>query len=771
GNGHNGTGVKGVDCNYMFPGNTDPIGWGTGGVPQAEWTEETEGNVPYDRRFAQSAGPFVLRPGAVNNITVGVVWAQALSGGPFNSVEKLRVVDDKAQALFDNCFRILNGPDAPEVTIKELDRELILLLSNRRGNNVDESYEEVDYTIPPIEVVNGDTVRYDNKYRFQGYLIYQVKDGTVTADELGNPDRARIAAQVDIKDGVKRLVNYRFDENLLANIPEDIIIEGEDKGIYHSFRILEDKFAINDKFLVNHKPYYFLAIAYGYNNFKDYSMLDPNSLDGQTQPYKLSRKASSGSIRAYKGVPHNSAPRNGGTFLNSSYGDQPMITRIEGQGNGGLNIEFTSESENQLFSEGRIEFPEYKKGFGPVDIKVVDPLSVPDANFQLKLNVPGNSSIDTASWTLTNTSVVTLNGVTYQSGEYVVDSEKSIKVANEQIIPAIGLSIRIEQDNNPGVISSATNGFITASMEFTDRQKNWLTGVPDEETYSHFNWIRSGTFVDSDSADRYSDYAGKDPKENFEMALNGTWAPYAVTSHAIHGPNFPSSTTQGVSLLSDVKSVDVVITNDQSKWTRCPVIENQFNKVLAIGGAERGKMRNSGSVGKDGKPDGDGNGMSWFPGYAVCLETGERLNMAFAEDSWLSDANGRDMIWNPTNAVRSITGDIRGGGKHFIYVFNNIGAMPAYDEGRKLRELFTATTDVAASLRSAWRTCMWVGYPLLNGNQKLLATDVRIKLRVSRKYAKYQTSSDVNANNPLYTFSMKDFAVVFGEGQTLDSAL
>ena len=44
----------------------------------------------------QSAGPFTLEPGAVNYITVGIPWARAASGGPFASVELLRVVDDKS---------------------------------------------------------------------------------------------------------------------------------------------------------------------------------------------------------------------------------------------------------------------------------------------------------------------------------------------------------------------------------------------------------------------------------------------------------------------------------------------------------------------------------------------------------------------------------------------------------------------------------------------------------------------------------------------------
>ncbi|MCB0782814.1 MAG: T9SS C-terminal target domain-containing protein, partial [Flavobacteriales bacterium] len=68
---------------YMFPGDSDPLGWGTGGAVQGDvWTEESEGNDPDDRRFIQSAGPFTLEPGAFNNVTVGVVWARAPGGGP-----------------------------------------------------------------------------------------------------------------------------------------------------------------------------------------------------------------------------------------------------------------------------------------------------------------------------------------------------------------------------------------------------------------------------------------------------------------------------------------------------------------------------------------------------------------------------------------------------------------------------------------------------------------------------------------------------------------
>ena len=90
--------------------------------------------------------------------------------------------------------------------------------------------------------------------------------------------------------------------------------------------------------------------------------------------------------------------------------------------------------------------------------------------------------------------------------------------------------------------------------------------------------------------------------------------------------------------------------------------------------------------------------MGWFPGYAIDVGTGERLNMAFAEDSWLGAENGRDMVWNPTeNLESSLEAQVFAGGQHWIYVFKNSryeqdddNLMPAYDQGAYLYERLEA---------------------------------------------------------------------------------
>ena len=114
-------------------------------------------------------------------------------------------------------------------------------------------------------------------------MIYQLVDATVSPSELTDVDRARLVAQCDIKDGVDQLVNFTFNEDFGANEAEEMV-DGEDLGIRHSFQFLEDEFALGDKKLINHKKYYYMAVSYGYNNYKQY-----DGITGQDKPYIGSR--------------------------------------------------------------------------------------------------------------------------------------------------------------------------------------------------------------------------------------------------------------------------------------------------------------------------------------------------------------------------------------------------------------------------------------------------------------------------------------------------
>ena len=121
--GNGNTSGSGVATRFMYPGDSDPQGWGVypNSLPSTEpWSEVSVGNPEGDRRFLQSAGPFVLRPGAVNNITVGVVIGQSSESDLEAPVRALKTADSKAQALIDNCFQLVEPPRAPILEIQEL---------------------------------------------------------------------------------------------------------------------------------------------------------------------------------------------------------------------------------------------------------------------------------------------------------------------------------------------------------------------------------------------------------------------------------------------------------------------------------------------------------------------------------------------------------------------------------------------------------------------------------------------------------------------------
>ena len=99
-----------IYSDYMFPGDSDPLHWGTGGQPVEAWSEVTAGNAPLDRRFLSSCGPVTFEPGERNELVFGVVWARG-ENGPESSVEALKEADDRIQTLFNNCFEGMGCTD------------------------------------------------------------------------------------------------------------------------------------------------------------------------------------------------------------------------------------------------------------------------------------------------------------------------------------------------------------------------------------------------------------------------------------------------------------------------------------------------------------------------------------------------------------------------------------------------------------------------------------------------------------------------------------
>ena len=813
--GGDGTNAGATPTDYMFPGNTDPLGWATAGNELAtDWTEEGVGNTPNDRRFLQSAGPFKLDPGEFNNITVGVVWARALSGGAIESVSELQRADDKAQSLFDNCFRILNGPDAPDVTIQELDQQLVLYLSNNNvlSNNFEESYTEFDPTIPDTDSDDEVIPEEEKFYAFQGYKIYQVRDASVSANDLDNPDLARLAFQCDIEDFTEegdplgQIVNWEFDASIGLVTPIEQV-NGANQGISHSFLVTEDLFSTESSQLVNHTKYYFIAVAYGFNNYEDYNYLTQT---GMALPYIESRKSAVGDIQTFCGIPHIPAPEGSGTVVNAQFGDSFEMIRIEGEGNGGQELELSQETIDEIMSgePWRADELKYVSNFGPVNVKVVDPLNVTDARLQLSFFVPDSLTVDDDQdidedetyWRIVNLTDPTQD---------TIESRRPIGERNEQLVPEYGLSVLIQQYDYPGTSANPVAEIINSELIFEDPSIEWLEGLPDVDGLTPANWILSGTVEEEDNPatpnideSQYSDYSGKDDDEVYENILGGSVAPWYMTSRYIYAPSDATlAAAHSLTDSEDLSSVDLVFTSDKSKWTRVPVLEMEHEDALTQANSNKTELRGSLSVDKNGLnqndpahthmdatfgdeqiitqailddllsgeidrykeiafpntdpddiPDQDliglSFGMGWFPGYAIDVESGQRLNMAFGESSWFAGENGRDMLWNPTSNVLSQTQEPRGGGLHYIYIFRNDRAdqidntrMPAYDGANFLYDFVEGSST---EKRRVWRSCMWVMLPILADGESMLSvedglipTDTKVRIRIASAYKRF----------------------------------
>ncbi len=876
-----GNGTSGAsDANYMFPGDTDPD------HANNPWEDGGTGSVAGDRRFLQSAGKFTMQPGAHNYITTGVVWARDPSGSRRNSVKLVQAADDKAQRLFDNCFKVVDGPKAPDVVLQELNKKIIITLTNTKSI---ENYNEKDPVIvpnptsPPLYV-------WDPNYRFQGYKIYQLRRADVTSSELEDASVARLAFQCDLKDGVTDITNYEFDKNL-GGIAPKTRVKGENLGVKHSFIINKDLFAEGSGDLVNHKSYYFLAVAYAYNNFKQYKLnttpvvtsivingstktfdTDAPAFNGQPKPYLQGRT----NVKSYTAVPHLPNSEFGGTKVQADYGEGVEMTRLSGRGNGGNALEFTDETLNEIVNTGFMKEPLYKQGKGPLSVKVIDPLRVVKADYTVEFIDPSqNKKLDWQNYPSGNSS---FNGTTVQGfGNYnftntvcsdsavfkvtctydtvdaagnsnhvtaVYYSDKMLKFNDEYIIEGKGIAITVGQVREPGPNGrhaygakdknfsyEANDGLISSSIEFTDKNKPWLTGIANNPngTSSRF-WVRGGTvkggfqqsIFDANPSASYNAVVGGtwgpmplcyiDPKapwlttpDNLSSAQPGLFA--SVAPNKLQGSNMSNFSPYRLSTMSKLASVTVVITTDKTKWTRCPVINTMdYAEPTASGIPNRYSIVRKASVDKDGNTGtSEANlvssyGMGWFPGYAVNLETGERLNMVFGEDTTNLVDNGYDMKWNPTGSISAGTKQVWGG-RHFVYVLgvNSADGAPRYegDFGKWAFDLLktqvptsfgsdaNAFKDVNfRSIAQVLRDAMWVNVPLLAKGYNLLDCDAKINIQVAKPYAVGYNSvvnsasasngllaGAPNNNYPSYKFNTSKIATIYNDKATAEDAL
>ncbi|MCB0542553.1 MAG: hypothetical protein H6575_18985 [Lewinellaceae bacterium] len=814
GSGYQGTGAP-IRYAFTDPPN-DPTGWSmcTAGLPFA------------DRRTIQASGPFSLRPGAVNELIIGVPWVPNVTY-PCPDLEGLFRADKLAQGLFDACFELLDGPDAPTVDWVELNQKFVAVLTNvKPSNNFQEAYREQDFLAPDTLKNSSDPAVVESTYyTFEGYKIYQLANPNVSNAEFEtNADVSRLVYQVDLKNNISTIYNWTetddpFDptRTIYTPVPR---VQGENKGIRHTFEIIDDKFALgNDRRLINHKKYYYAVIAYAHNSYGDFNPFS-TPVAGQQKPYLPGRRGATGDqVEIYTVIPRPIVDQS----LQASYGDGVVVTRLEGAGAGGQFLDLDDATRDALWSGTLTDtILTYKLGRGPLNVTIFNPFEVKDGEYELSFvdSDPTDTKLDAdARWELK----VLPDGP-------VIASERTIADVNEQIFADYGFSITVSQNPAPGSNADERNGAIGGEVSYTAPDQQWLLGYPDEDL-GFFNYVKTKLLMDPDY-DPDGDLIPLDPEAGLSTIGNGWFVPYTLCDWRLTALSpgermiTPAWTEKGGSSqgqlnnsangsestrrskLAALPNVDIVLTSDKSKWSRCMVVEsasyyytsppNEFPKDPTLQTEspptrvrQMFDVRYSLSVDKDGNPDGAVNpsgsgipaaqvgtpvyGMGWFPGYAIDVETGTRLNIFFGENSCYHkglDPNytGRDMLWNPTDQViRLDNGGIPFdyydgvlGGQHWVYVM-----YTPYDSCEAARRRFTpefngnpGIAKITQVKNIAWAGMLQMapGYSVNGVSQGIIPNDVTIKLRVESPYETWYQDNNAGkkTGHPKYMFKIEN---------------
>ncbi len=100
-------GAVGPECRFFYPGDSDPLNWGTscnlpeGGYNQGSrfWTEEEAGNKPEDKRGVGSMGPFTFHPGQMQEVDIAYVTGQGNAGVASSLRQMFRNIDSLRYAV------------------------------------------------------------------------------------------------------------------------------------------------------------------------------------------------------------------------------------------------------------------------------------------------------------------------------------------------------------------------------------------------------------------------------------------------------------------------------------------------------------------------------------------------------------------------------------------------------------------------------------------------------------------------------------------------
>ncbi len=496
-----------------------------------------------------------------------------------------------------------------------------------------------------------------------------------------------------------------------------------------------------------------------------------------------------------------------------------MISRLDGRGNGKNWLELSKISENEIVKNGYVKEVIYEPNKAPIIIEIQNDSKLKEGYYELKfIDYKLDTSISFTNYENMYVDSSKLKLIRFdKKGGVKLDSIAIIgNISSDSIftIENWGFKIKLNQirykeyevyDDKTNFLDkfyvNPINETIDKAIIYKDSTKKWLDFVCDVDVFATQNWIRSGNFESNSNATSlgyknpilYTDffkldkYKGSsisvDPYENYEKILNGGIAPFCLVRTSSNFMPFINHTNYGFgsnyarlySTFSRLTNVDVVFTSDTSKWTRCPVFELGVDAQMNEGKATPGGLRKGSSIDKSGNKISGSTGMGWFPGYAIDIETGKRLHLAFGENSSLINQNGRDMKWNPDSTKHNYVYD--NGKNAYDTIYNVEGTHPIYIYGTNVHgyrnnstrncpfydgqnnwvydqvKLGDSTGSYNFYYGSVYISLQWVINPKLKSGHNLLSSDVKLKVRLEKRYNDY-TISGVNNGRPAFSWNI-----------------
>ncbi|QNL20873.1 hypothetical protein HZR84_02580 [Hyphobacterium sp. CCMP332] len=348
-----------------------------------------------------------------------------------------------------------------------------------------------------------------------------------------------------------------------------------------------------------------------------------------------------------------------------------------------------------------------------------------------------------------------------------IKCQNPISFGIEELLPSLGLKVSIDHSFAAGYnsidIDNINNGFINATVKYNNPNDKRLK-IIDSDSFQWFNEVSLIGY----------DYVPMDYYGTLRNVLQGSFLPIVASSGSEPFKKGWAYWFGQAEQISTINNVDIVLTNDSLKWTRCPVIQVQSPNTSIVNPiVSKSQKSRQMSVNKGGLPDGSkslfpngtnslSKGYGWFPGYAIDINSGKRLNMAFTENLALDSTAGNDLIYNPQEddsiphhyiVVTNLEYDMEEPNSEFQHLLDSVFEDQTITRSVNYMDLYS-------------KIFTWTGilqYDQTLGTNTLGLPEMRVKLRVNAPYKMTENGID-----PTWAFKINGGAI---QNRTADNIL